>query len=169
MEARKQLCSLARMALPGLGFGLTCMGAYMTSLEQWDSRILNVVLAYILITCGFLMLLTGVFWAICHNMRHKRLVPNRRHPSAHVHVYTVDRPSFFPPSYAESQHAFSPRLPAVAPDEEAPSPLQAPPLYTLSSSDTPDDSFNHDQPPPYSATDPRGPARQQDQGAGSPH
>ncbi|XP_067087074.1 transmembrane protein 252-like [Osmerus mordax] len=169
MEARKQLCSLARMVLPGLGFGVTCMGAYLTSLEKWNSHILKVILAYILITCGFLMLLTGVFWAICHNMRNKRLLPNRRHPDTNVHIYTVDRPSFYPPSYAESQHAFSPRLPAVTPDEEAPSPLQAPPLYTLSSSDTPDDSFNHDQPPPYSETDPRGHATQQDQGAGLPH
>ena len=91
MEARKQMCSLARLGLPGLGFGLTCIGAYLTSLEEWNSHILNVILAYILIACGFLTFLTGVFWAICHSIRNKRLQPNRRPPSAHFHVYTVDR------------------------------------------------------------------------------
>lgn len=95
MDVKKQLCSLARMVLPVMGFAVICVGAYVMSLHSNDPNYTLIILAYILIACGFLAMLIGLFWAICHGMKSKMYLRGRQNHRGrfdqHVHVYTIDR------------------------------------------------------------------------------
>ncbi|XP_064792900.1 transmembrane protein 252-like [Oncorhynchus masou masou] len=158
MDTRKHLCSLARMLLPALGFVLICVGAYLMSLHNVYNSSLCYILAYVLIAFGLCCLLTGVFWTICHGMKRKRQRSRSHHTAAHIHVYTVDRPSFHLPSYEESQHNHTSAFSATAAAAYSVLGLSedglrfnlAPPLYTQDISEAPDDTFNHEEPPAYS-------------------
>ncbi|XP_029617816.1 transmembrane protein 252-like [Salmo trutta] len=160
MDTRKHLCSLARMLLPALGFVLICVGAYLMSHHNAYNSSLRYILDYFLIACGLWCLLTGVFWTICHGMKRKRQHQRsrRHHTAAHIHVYTVDRPSFHLPSYEESQQNHTSAFSATAAADYSVLGLSeddlrfnlAPPLYTQDISEAPDDTFNHEEPPAYS-------------------
>ncbi|CAB1322219.1 unnamed protein product [Coregonus sp. 'balchen'] len=156
MDTRKHLCSLARLVLPALSFVLICVGAYLMSLHNAYNYTLSYILAYVLIACGFLSLLTGVFWTICHGMKRKMQHQRSRchHATAHVHVYTVDRSSFYLPSYEESQQnhasAAAAAYSVLVVSEDGLRFNLAPPLYTPDISEAPDDTFNHEEPPAYS-------------------
>ncbi|XP_044051400.1 transmembrane protein 252-like [Siniperca chuatsi] len=151
MTVRKQLWSLARMFLPGVGFLLTCTGAYLVSL-QTDRYTCLVIPAYIMIVIGFLAALIGVFWNICHSMKSKMYL--RGGHERHIQVYTIERPNFFPPSYEESQG--SQECPDTAPefavlvDGVDVAMSLAPPLYSQDSSEAPDCTWSCEQPPRYS-------------------
>ncbi|XP_034396777.1 transmembrane protein 252-like [Cyclopterus lumpus] len=153
MNARKQLWSLARMVLPGVGFALTCIGAYLVSLSCEEGMYtLRVISAYIMLVFGILVVLFGVFWTICHSMKSKMY--QRGGHERHLRAYTIDRPSSFPPSYEESQGSqqspdTNPEFEVVVDGVDVAVGL-APPLYSQDSSDTPDCTWSCEQPPRYS-------------------
>ncbi|XP_068461131.1 transmembrane protein 252-like [Clinocottus analis] len=152
MNVRKQLWSLARLVLPGGGFALTCMGAYLVSQQTEDNHPLRVAFAYVMVVFGILVVLVGVFWTVCHSMKSK-MYQRGRH-QRHLWVYTVDRPLSFPPSYEESQGSRqSPdtdRELEVVIDGADVAAVLAPPLYSRDSSDAPDCTWSWEQPPRYS-------------------
>ncbi|KAM4745838.1 LOW QUALITY PROTEIN: transmembrane protein 252-like [Anableps anableps] len=154
MDVRKQLLSFARMFLPSVGFVFTCIGAYLVSQQTGHGFDEKMVPVYIMIVFGFLAMLIGVFWSLCHTMRSK--IYHRRRHERHIQIFTVEsRPSSFPPSYEESQ---SPRQvnrgsmhEAVVSDNGDPMEMGlAPPLYTQNSSESPDCRWSWEQPPRYS-------------------
>ncbi|KAK5871058.1 hypothetical protein PBY51_003960 [Eleginops maclovinus] len=151
-DMKKQLWSLARMVLPALGCGLTCIGAYLVSLQIEYKYTLRVMFGYVMILSGILAVLIGVFWTICHSMKSKMY--NRGGHAQHMDVYTIQRPSSFPPSYEESQGSQEcpdpvPEFVVVVDGLEMVMSL-APPLYSQDSSDPPDCRWSREQPPRYS-------------------
>lgn len=152
MNMKKQLWSLARLFLPGVGFFLTCIGAYLASLQTEYGYNCRVIHAYIMILFGFLAVLIGVFWNICHSMKSKMY--QRGGHEQHIQVYTIERPNSSPPSYEESQG--SQQCPDTAPefvvvvDEVDVVMSLAPPLYSQDSSEAPDCTWSWEQPPRYS-------------------
>ncbi|KAM9360931.1 transmembrane protein 252-like [Symphorus nematophorus] len=153
MNVKKQLWSLARMVLPGVGFALTCYGAYLVSLQLEFGYTLKVIPAYIMIVLGFLAVLIGVFWNICHSMRSKMYHRGGRQQQQHIQVYTIERPSSFPPSYEESQSSqapdAAPEFVVVVDGVDVVMNL-APPLYSQDSLEAPDCTWSWEQPPQYS-------------------
>ncbi|XP_068559988.1 transmembrane protein 252-like [Cebidichthys violaceus] len=152
MNVRRQLWSLARMALPGTGFAFICMGAYLLSLQTEHRYTLRVISTHVMVVFGILVMLIGAFWTICRSMKSK--VYQRGGQEQHLQVYTIDRPSAFPPSYEESQS--SQQSPDTAPEFEVVvdgvdvTMRLAPPLYSQDSSDAPDCRWSWEQPPRYS-------------------
>ncbi|XP_049434702.1 transmembrane protein 252-like [Epinephelus fuscoguttatus] len=156
LNLKKQLWSLARIVLPGLGFALTCIGAYLVSLEIEHRFTLRVICAYIVIVFGILAVLIGVFWTICHSMKSKMY--QRGGHEQHIQVYTIERPSCYPPSYEESQGSQEPDFDTtpefvVVVDGVNVVMSLAPPLYSQDSSDTPDCTWSWEQPPRYSVVE----------------
>ncbi|XP_058493155.1 transmembrane protein 252-like [Solea solea] len=145
VNVTKQLWSLARLLLPGVGFALVCFGVYLVSKQ------VNIP-AYIIIVMGFMAVITGVFWTMCHNMRTKMY--QRGGHQNHIQVFTVDRPSSFPPSYEESQRnqVSSHTVPETVVVVDAVDVVLslAPPLYNQDGSEAPDCTWSWEQPPRYS-------------------
>ncbi|XP_068994623.1 transmembrane protein 252-like [Embiotoca jacksoni] len=145
MHVKKQLWSLVRMVLPAVGFALTFMGAYLVS--QQTKYALGDSPVYITIVFGLLVMLVWVFWSICHSMKSKMY---QRGGREHIQVFTVERPSFFPPSYEESQgNQVCPECVVVVDGVEMVVSL-APPLYNHDSSEAPNCTWSWEQPPRYS-------------------
>ncbi|XP_020787990.1 transmembrane protein 252 [Boleophthalmus pectinirostris] len=147
---KKQLWSLARLTLPALGFALTSGGVCLAFLHE-----LMVVPSYIMIALGFVCMISGVFWSVFLSLKSKMY--HRGAPRPRIHVFTIDRPRSFPPSYEESQSTQHCR-PLESPPE-SPSPLVrpsevvltvAPPLYSPDSSEAPDCTWSWEPPPRYS-------------------
>ncbi|CAL1614681.1 unnamed protein product [Knipowitschia caucasica] len=134
MAAGRQLWSVVRLTLPSVGFVLSSCGVYLWSLSLTPG--------YTLLVLGFGSMVCGVFWTLCHTMRTKMY--QRDHNSTRIHVFTIHRPSSFPPTYEESQ----------SPPLDLPSALLplAPPLYNPDSSKTPDCTWSWERPPRYSQT-----------------
>ena len=86
---KKQLCSLARIVLPGVGFALMSTGAYLVSLRGKYEYAWMVILAYVIIAFGFLAMLSGVFWTICLSMKSKMY--QRGGHERHTQLYTIER------------------------------------------------------------------------------
>ncbi|XP_070759719.1 transmembrane protein 252-like [Enoplosus armatus] len=152
MNVKKQLWSLARVVLPGVGFTLTCIGAYLVSQQTEYGNAWRVTLAYVMFVFGFLAMLIGVFWTICHSMKSK-MYQRGRHQE-HIHVYTIERPSSFPPSYEESQGTqecsdTAAEFVVVVEGVDVVVSL-APPLYSQDSLEAPDCTWSWEQPPRYS-------------------
>ncbi|XP_060894768.1 transmembrane protein 252-like [Labrus mixtus] len=150
MTMKKQLWSLARTFLPLVGFAVTCLGAYLMSLQTEGSLLWGVIPAYILMGLGSLAVMGGVFWAVCHSMKSKMY---RRRGERHIEVYAIERPSFFPPSYEESQYSQATRDTAsevVVEVDGGDVMILAPPLYSTDSSEAPDCTWSWERPPRYS-------------------
>ncbi|XP_016524932.1 transmembrane protein 252 isoform X1 [Poecilia formosa] len=154
MDIKKQLLSFARMFLPSVGFVFTCIGAYLVSQQNRPGFDHRMVPVYIMIVFGFLAMLIGVFWSLCHLMRSK-MYHRRRHDSD-IQIFTVEsRPNSFPPPYEETQCPFdvSPGSmhEEVVSVDGVPVVLDvAPPLYTQDSSESPDCRWSWEPPPRYS-------------------
>ncbi|XP_033829069.1 transmembrane protein 252-like [Periophthalmus magnuspinnatus] len=159
---KKQLWSLARLTLPALGFALTSSGAYLVSLQTLYFQTLMEVPVYGMIALGFVCMVSGVFWNVCHSMKSKMY--QRGAPRPRIHIFTIDRS--FPPSYEESQnnlHCWSPEPPPsrssppldprLDPSSEVVL-IMAPPLYSLDSSEVPDCTWSWEPPPQYSQVEP---------------
>ncbi|KAL2079531.1 hypothetical protein ACEWY4_025275 [Coilia grayii] len=145
MNKGKRLGIALRLVLLFCGFCLTCLGAYLKSLDGGSDATVTAIFSYILVACGFVLLLVGAFWSIFHGMRSNlyRQRRDRRH-STQVYICTVDRPNLYPPTYEESQargHQVIPINPVCL--------GLAPPLYTLSSAEVVDEAFSHELPPSY--------------------
>ncbi|CAL8344936.1 unnamed protein product [Lota lota] len=167
MNTKKRLWSVTCIGLPLVGFGLICVGVYQMSLRSEGCYVtLRVVMAYVEVVAGFLAMLIGVFWAVCHGMKSKFLGRGHRHsPRPSQQICTVNRP--FPPSYEESQRrCVDPHsiemveegapysMEMVMEEMWAPIAAMAPPLYTQHSSDVPDCTWEWEQPPPYTGPAP---------------
>lgn len=85
---KKQLWSLACMFLPFAGFLLTCIGAYLLSMQNVNDFLWRSIIIYIMIAIGLLSMLFGVFLSLCHSMKSK--LYQRRHVEQ-MHVFTVHR------------------------------------------------------------------------------
>ncbi|XP_030620693.1 transmembrane protein 252-like [Chanos chanos] len=147
MFERKHLWPVLRVSLPIVGFGFICGGVYLESLESDIPSTLRFIFMYLLIGCGFFLLLFGIFWSICHRMKSKMYMRHGRRPR-NIEIYTVDRPNFYPPAYEESQQGMSPVDSVVVVDNRL-QPGLAPPLYTPDSSETLNEDFSHELPPTY--------------------
>uniref|UniRef100_A0A3Q1K1E4 Transmembrane protein 252 n=1 Tax=Anabas testudineus TaxID=64144 RepID=A0A3Q1K1E4_ANATE len=151
MNVKKHLWSLVRMALPGVGFALTCIGVYLVSLQTEKKFTLRVISAYILMVVGLLAMLSGVFWLNSTNR-----VSHLLFHMYHFNYYSIFRvPSTsFPPSYEESQRSRTSADPAaefvVVNDGVDMVMSLAPPLYSSDSSEAPDCTWSWEQPPRYS-------------------
>lgn len=86
---RKKLCTLIPMLLPGLGFVLTCGGGYLLSTHMQHGQTWEIIPAYAMILLGFVVMLVGVFWAICLSFQNKPL--HRGRTEQHIQVFTVER------------------------------------------------------------------------------
>ncbi|CAB1417003.1 unnamed protein product [Pleuronectes platessa] len=73
----------------------------------------------------------------------------RETPEQQIEIYTIYRPSYFPPSYEDSQAAQA----SWEVDVEM---GIAPPLYSQDSSQAPDCTWSWEQPPPYSQVEQQG-------------
>lgn len=89
MNVKKRLWSLGHFVLFGVGFGMTCSGAYLVSLQTDDGHTWRVTLAYVITLSGFLATLTGVFWTICRSLRSK--LYQRAGHERQVQVHAVQR------------------------------------------------------------------------------
>ncbi|KAM4577095.1 transmembrane protein 252-like [Odontesthes bonariensis] len=145
---RSWLLSLTCLFLPALGFALTCIGAYLVSLQTAPG--LKTISIYIVIVVGFLAMLIGVTYTLCHSLKSKMY--QRRQRERHIQIFTVERPSSFPPSYEESQRSqmYPDHVREVAVDGVDIVMGLAPPLYSQDSSETPDCTWSWEQPPLYS-------------------
>uniref|UniRef100_A0A8C4I5M7 Uncharacterized protein n=1 Tax=Dicentrarchus labrax TaxID=13489 RepID=A0A8C4I5M7_DICLA len=128
MNVKKQLWSLARIALPGVGFPLTCSGAYLVSLQTEYGFSWKVIPAYIMIVLGFLSMLIGVFWTICHSMKSKMYQRGGHERNMHKKCLLI----------------------IVVVDGVDVVMSLAPPLYSQDSSEAPDCTWSWEQPPRYS-------------------
>ncbi|CAI5650025.1 transmembrane protein 252 [Oreochromis niloticus] len=149
MNVKKQLLSLFCFLLPSVGLVLMCTGIYLLSQENVHEDALRVIFVYIMIGCGLLAMVIGVCWGLCSGIKTKRIGRER-----HIQVFTIERPSSFPPSYEESQESrvcpdASPEFMVIVDSTDMVMSL-APPLYSQDSSEAPDCRFSWEQPPPYS-------------------
>ncbi|KAL7884740.1 hypothetical protein AOLI_G00075100 [Acnodon oligacanthus] len=145
MCKRKYLLAAARLVMPAAGLSLICVGAYIKSIDNEEVETLVDVFTYILIVLGLILLVVGVLWSVGHGMKNVLVKwSGRRTQNNAVHVFTVDRPCTFPPSYEESE---------VRNDVEEGTARRwlglAPPVYTESSLETCTEDFSHEEPPTY--------------------
>uniref|UniRef100_A0A665WRR1 Uncharacterized protein n=1 Tax=Echeneis naucrates TaxID=173247 RepID=A0A665WRR1_ECHNA len=145
MNVTKRLWSLARIVLPTLGFALTCIGAYLVSLQSDYKHTWTVIPAYIMIVFGFLAIIVGLSWTIylrkMFAVKSKLWKRNEMNvPNASNIFFSPHRPSSFPPSYEESQGI-----------DGADGVMDlAPPLYSQDSLGDPNCMWSWEQPPRYS-------------------
>ncbi|XP_020504008.2 transmembrane protein 252 [Labrus bergylta] len=152
MTMKKQLWSLARTFLPLVGFALTCLGSYLVSQQPEGSLLWRFIPAYILMGLGALAVLGGAFWTVCHSMKSK-IYRRRGGGERNIEVYAIERPSFFPPSYEESQYSQVTRdtpSEVVVEVDGGDVVILAPPLYSTDSSEAPDCTWSWERPPQYS-------------------
>ncbi|XP_035854986.1 transmembrane protein 252 [Sander lucioperca] len=151
MNVKKRLWSLACIVLPGVGFAMICTGSYLVS-QQLKYEYSMRVTAYVMIVFGIPAAFIGIFWTNCHSMKSKMY--QRGGHEQHTHVYTIERPSSFPPSYEES-HGSQGRPETASESVVVVDGVDvvmsfAPPLYSQDSSDAPDCTWSWEQPPRYS-------------------
>lgn len=153
MDVKKQLSSLGRMTLPAVGFVLISVGAYLVSLQTGREFASWAIPVYFMIAIGFLAMLIGVYWSICHSMKSK--MHRRGGRQQRIQVFTIERPSSFPPSYEDSQRdqicpdTPSPELVVVVDGVDMVMSL-APPLYSQDITEDPDCTWSWERPPRYS-------------------
>ncbi|KAG9486753.1 hypothetical protein GDO78_006896 [Eleutherodactylus coqui] len=85
-----------------IGFSLVCLGAFYVSSSYSCNCRSETIVAYTLMPLGFVLLLIGIFWSTYHEANHKSLFQNvirQIHSQQQVHIETVDRPDYYPPSY----------------------------------------------------------------------
>ncbi|XP_034548548.1 transmembrane protein 252-like isoform X2 [Notolabrus celidotus] len=154
MSVKKHLWSLARMFLPAVGFILACLGAYLVSHQTENGLLWRLIPAYIAMGLGILAVLIGTFWTICHSMRSKVYHREGREWEQQIQIYSIERPSSFPPSYEESQSSqLSPETASefmVEVDGVNVVISLAPPLYSPDGSEAPDCRWSWERPPRYS-------------------
>ncbi|XP_040212885.1 transmembrane protein 252 [Rana temporaria] len=146
--------TILRFLLLVLGFCLVCLGAFFVSSSYSCNCRHETVVAYTLMPLGFLLLLIGIFWSTYHEANHKSLFQNmirRIHSQQEVHIETVDRPDFYPPSYETALHhtVLHPNASCHIYVGEQGFNIP-PPLYTETTMDVVDETFLcEDSPPSY--------------------
>ncbi|MBN3281255.1 TM252 protein, partial [Polyodon spathula] len=137
--------------LPMIAFAVICLGAFLVSIKNIGNYKIKLIFAYILIACGLLVLLAVIFWSVYQGMRQRSFLQNLLLPrQCEVHINTVDRSDFYPPSYEESVGRNPEDLvDCVVIDEEQRCNIP-PPLYTENRSDIWEEVYkSEEQPPSY--------------------
>ncbi|XP_012592482.2 transmembrane protein 252 [Microcebus murinus] len=139
------LCLLALLT----GFLMVCLGAAFLSSASLSNCWGGLIVAYVLLSLGFVILLNGIFWSsYCQASESKRLfsLVLRRHLACGaLPLATVDRPDFYPPAYEESLGAEKQTRPAEGGASEVP-----PPPYTETGLELQDENeAQPEAPPPY--------------------
>ncbi|KAM8961051.1 transmembrane protein 252 [Pelodytes ibericus] len=157
MKMKTGVYTVLRFSLLIIGFSLVCLGAFYVSSSYVCNCKREIIVAYSLLPAGFILLLVGIFWSTYHEANHKSLFHNmirRIHSQQEVHVETIDRPDFYPPSYdsviqeIELRTESDENMRVVEEGFNIP-----PPLYTESSMDVVDETYNsQERPPSYEAS-----------------
>uniref|UniRef100_A0A8D0CG52 Transmembrane protein 252 n=1 Tax=Salvator merianae TaxID=96440 RepID=A0A8D0CG52_SALMN len=156
----RHIFSFLRFFVLFLGFVIICFGAFCFSTGVSVCKCNSLPVAYFLLPLGFLFLICGIFWSTYHeaskhkSLFHGLLQRNTRHHHE-SHINTIDRPDFYPPSYADSTDPQKQTFPLPV------RPLQRekdaynipPPLYTESSLEFIEETGSlQQQPPSYEAS-----------------
>ncbi|XP_053556580.1 transmembrane protein 252 [Bombina bombina] len=148
MNMRKSAYTVLRFSLLVIGFSLVCLGAFYVSSSYVCTCGNELILAYCLLPSGFILLLVGIFWSTYHEANHKSIFHNmirRMHRQHEMHIETIDRPDFYPPSYESVIHEIQLQTQTNMTEE---SPNIPPPLYTESTLDIVDETYICEDPPP---------------------
>ncbi|XP_074850915.1 transmembrane protein 252 [Carettochelys insculpta] len=154
MKLPKTFFSLSCIFVLLTGFSVICLGAFCIStgspLCQYGN---NLPIAYSLLPLGFLLLVTGIFWSMHHEISKNMVYVFQRNPTPReTRINTIDRPDFYPPSYEDSTDLGKQTLPISlslsAMEKEINN--MPPPLYTESSREFIDEpGLQEEQPPSY--------------------
>ncbi|XP_045418355.1 transmembrane protein 252 [Lemur catta] len=130
-----------------LGFLMVCLGAaFLSSVSVWNCRG-SLIVAYVLLSLGFVILLSGIFWSTyCQASESKRVFSHalRQHlAQGALSLATVDRPDFYPPAYEESLGAEKQTCPAEGEASDIP-----PPPYTETGLEFQDENEAQPEAPP---------------------
>ncbi|NXY59471.1 TM252 protein, partial [Callaeas wilsoni] len=101
----KGLLTFIRLFMLLLSFSTICLGVLCMSTNSSMCRCGNNRLVfYCLLALGLFLLVTGIFWSTFHEvLKYRALGIFIRNPShRELHVCTIDRPDFYPPSYEDS-------------------------------------------------------------------
>ncbi|KAM9330691.1 transmembrane protein 252 [Gastrophryne carolinensis] len=152
MKMKKSAYTILRFALLAIGFCLVCLGAFFVSSSYSCNCRNETIVAYTVMPLGFLLLLAGIFWSTYHEANHKSLFQTmirRIHSQQQVHVETVDRPNFYPPSYERALQDNVLCLNASSNLHVLEQGLNIPPpLYTETVMDVVDETYLCEDPPP---------------------
>ncbi|NXM77014.1 TM252 protein, partial [Serilophus lunatus] len=135
-----------------LSFSTICLGVLCISTNYSMCRCRNSELAfYCLLALGLFLLVTGIFWSTFHEvLKYRALGIFIRNPShRELHVCTIDRPDFYPPSYEDciDPEKQTSQLPVAFTQQKV---LNIPPpLYSESSAEFITETNEQEQPPPY--------------------
>ncbi|NXE21536.1 TM252 protein, partial [Ardeotis kori] len=151
----KAVFTFIRLFVLLLSFSIICLGVHCVSTSSSTCRCRNNELVfYCLLALGFFLLVTGIFWSTFHEVLKYRglssifiISPSRRE----LHIATIDRPDFYPPSYEDStdpekQTSSQPVASTIKQQEVINIP---PPPYSESSTEFISETNEQEQPPPY--------------------
>ncbi|XP_012497043.1 PREDICTED: transmembrane protein 252 [Propithecus coquereli] len=129
------------------GFLMVCLGAALLSSVSITNCRGSLIVAYVLLSLGFVILLSGIFWSsYCQASENKRVFSHalRQHLAREaLPLATVDRPDFYPPAYEESLRAQKQTCPAEGEASDV-----SPPPYTETGLEFQDENEAHPEAPP---------------------
>ncbi|KFQ79505.1 Transmembrane protein 252, partial [Phaethon lepturus] len=138
-----------------LSFSTICLGVFCISTSSSTCRCgSNQLVFYCLLALGFFLLMTGIFWSAFHEVFKYRGLSSIFIQSLScrgLHVNTIDRPDFYPPSYEDStdpEKQTSP-LPVISTLKQQEVVNIPPPPYSESSAEFVSETYEQEQPPPY--------------------
>ncbi|XP_071281262.1 transmembrane protein 252 [Agelaius tricolor] len=150
----KGLFTLIRLFMLLLSFSTICLGVLCMSMNSSMCRCGNNKLVfYCLLALGLCLLVTAIFWSTFHEvLKYRALGIFIRNPShRELHVCTIDRPDFYPPSYEDSidpEKLVSPLSVASTIKQQEFINIPPPP-YSESSAEFVSVTNEQEQPPPY--------------------
>ncbi|NXT83312.1 TM252 protein, partial [Zapornia atra] len=138
-----------------LGFSSICLGVLCVFTNSSTCGCgNNELVIYCLLALGLFFFVTGIFWSTLHEVTKYRghcKILSRNTSRRELHVSTIDRPDFYPPSYEDStdpEKQTSPRR-SVASTLKQQVINIAPPPYSESSTEFISEINEQEQPPPY--------------------
>ncbi|NWX26215.1 TM252 protein, partial [Notiomystis cincta] len=152
----RSLFTFIRLFMLLLSFSTICLGVLCSTNCMNSSRCRcgnNKLVVYCLIALGLFLLVTGIFWSTFHEvLKYRALGILIRNPSHRdLHVCTIDRPDFYPPSYEDSiepEKLVSPLSLASTLKQQEFINIPPPP-YSESSTEFVSETNEQEQPPPY--------------------
>ncbi|XP_056408158.1 transmembrane protein 252 [Hyla sarda] len=152
MKIRTSVYTVLRFSLLIIGFALVCLGAFYVSSSYSCNCRSETIVAYTLMPLGFVLLLIGIFWSTYYEANHKSLFQNvirHIHSQQQVHIETVDRPDYYPPSYdSVIQDMTQNSTTTCHINMDTISFNIPPPLYTESALEIVDETYISEEPPP---------------------
>ncbi|XP_069820370.1 transmembrane protein 252 [Dendropsophus ebraccatus] len=152
MKIRNRVVTVLRFSLLIIGFCLVCLGAFYVSSSYSCNCRSETIVAYTLMPIGFVLLLIGIFWSTYHEANHKSLFQNvirHIHSQQQVHIETVDRPDYYPPSYESVIQDITQNSNATCHVNMDTRYFNIPPpLYTENAVEIVDETYVNEEPPP---------------------